>query len=117
MAWPWLAIIARSVPWGELVKRTPDIIAASGKLLDKSKARGDGAAGLGYGVSDRNELSKRIQALEARDEAHAKIIAQMVEQMQGLASGLEVLAARNRLLLWFVAILAVVILATLPAIL
>ena len=105
MAWPWLSILAKNVPWGELVRRTPDIIAASRKLLEKNKWRDEWPIDKNREESNSDQLSKRIAILEEHDEEHAEIIAQMVDQMEGLTNGLEVLAARNRLLLWVVAVL------------
>jgi hypothetical protein len=113
MAWPWLAALARHVPWGELVRQTPDIIAASTRLLDKSRNRhrpGEPSAASG---PDPGQLEERIDQLEERDDEHARIIAQMVRQIQGLTEGLEVLAARNRLLMWVVGALVIALAAIL----
>ena len=113
MAWPWLNILLRNVPWGELVRRTPDIIEASGKLLDKGKPKRQ--SGVGTKVEAEHEtsnidvLNDKIQQLESHSEAHAKVIAEMVVQLQGLTDALQVLAARNRLLLWVAAALTVVL--------
>ena len=114
MAWPWLAIVARTVPWGELVRRTPDIIAASRKLLEKNKTPEAVETDTAH-TETTDHLRNRVDTLEARDEEHAKIIEQMAEQIQGLTVGLEVLAARNRLLIWVVGALAVVLVVGLLA--
>lgn len=109
MAWSWVGLLARNVPWGELVRRTPDIISASRKLLDKSGEQGEAAGRVSdeAPAPDPKELEERIAALEARDAEQARLIAQMVEQLQGVTGGLEVLAARNRLLMWVIAALIV----------
>lgn len=91
MAWPWLAIIAKSVPWVELARRTPDILARSRELLEEAKRpRSVETSG--------GDLVRRVEALEARDAEHARLIAPMVEQLSGLTDAVEVLTARNKLL-------------------
>ncbi len=114
MAWPWLKILLRNVPWGELVRRTPDIIEASGKLLDKGRPRTQDDTQTNDEPDPQTVsvelLHDRIQQLESHSEAHAKVIAEMVVQLQGLTDALQVLAARNRLLLWVAAGLTVVLL-------
>lgn len=112
MPLPWLKILLTNVPWGELVRRTPDIIEASSKLLEKSKPRSqDILEPIETAQGEPNELellNDRVQQLENHSEAHAKVIAEMVVQLQGLTDALQVLAARNRLLLWVVAALTIV---------
>jgi hypothetical protein len=111
MAWPWLAIVAKNVPWAELVRRAPDILARSRELLEESRRpRPKPAPAL---ESAPAELRRRIEVLEARDAEHARIIAPMVEQLQGLTEAVQVLTARNRLLAWLVAALLAVQLLTL----
>ena len=104
MAWPWLAIIAKSVPWVELARRTPDIIARSRELLEESKR----PRPLSGGNASDEELVRRVEALEAKDAEHARLIAPMVEQLSGLTDAVQVLTARNRLLMWIAVGLAIV---------
>lgn len=99
MAWPWLTVIAKTVPWVELVRRTPDILERSRELLEASR-RPRQAAELGD-----TDVLRRIEALEARDAEHARIIAPMVEQLSGLTDAVQVLTARAKLLAWIVAAL------------
>jgi len=111
MAWPWLAVIAKNVPWVELARRAPDILAKSRELLEESrKLRTPGS-----GAATSEELTRRVEALEARDAEHARLLAEMVEQLQGLTAGIEVLRARNRLLTWLVAAAIAGLVATLVA--
>lgn len=98
MALPWLTIVARSVPWAELVRRAPQIIAASSQLLDKRNAAGQRAAEP-PGEPDERDLQRRIAALEDRDAEHARVFEQLAQQTQDLSVGLEVVAARLRLLM------------------
>ena len=115
MAWPWLAVVVKTVPWVELVRRAPDIIARSRELLEESKrprqsdARSDDSA--------RADLVRRIETLEGRDAEHARIIAAMVEQLSGLVEAVRVLRARNNLLAAAVVILFVVAIGLLIAVL
>ena len=38
MAWPWLAVAVKTIPWTTLVRRAPDIIDAAASLLGSKKA-------------------------------------------------------------------------------
>jgi hypothetical protein len=100
MAWPWIAVIAKNVPWMELARRAPAILARSRELLEEAKARPSSAA-----ASDGGGLVTRIEALESRDAEHARLIGAMVEQLADLTEGVQVLTARNRLLAVIVAVL------------
>lgn len=102
MALPWLGMIAKNVPWAEIVKRTPEIIAASKNLLKKTRKPDSNSSEEGDGEIGEEKLRQRVESLEAHDQANARLITQIVEQMQGLTDGLEVLATRNRLLTWLV---------------
>jgi hypothetical protein len=113
MAWPWLAIIAKNVPWVELVRRAPDILARSRELLDESKRTR--SSNPTAAPPDNDELLRRIETLEGRDAEHARIIAAMVEQLSGLTEAVQVLTARNKLLMWLVAAIVVVQVVTLAA--
>jgi hypothetical protein len=115
MAWPWLAIVAKNVPWVELVRRAPDIIARSRELLDESKR--SRPRELRSGEPAQTDLKGRIEALERRDAEHARIIAEMVEQLSGLVEAVRVLTARSTLLTAAVAILFVVDIVLLIAVL
>lgn len=110
MAWPWLAIVARTIPWTELARRAPDIINASSELLHKRQA----AAGKEFrnvpDEADEREMAERIRALERRDAENARLIEQLAKQTRDLSEGVQVLAARLRLLMWVVAVLALFIL-------
>ena len=107
MAWPWLAIIARTVSWADLARHTPAIIAASRKLLNSARETKVATHRAARHSPDLQELNDRIAALEQRAEEQAKVVTQMVEQLQRITDGLEVLAARNRLLIWLVGTLAI----------
>lgn len=102
MAWPWLAIIAKNVPWAELVRRAPDIIDRSRKLL-KESTRQQPDVRTDAGSAD---LTRRLDALEARDAEHARIIAPMGDQLSDLTDVVQVLQARSKFLGVVVVVLA-----------
>lgn len=104
MALPWWSIVARSVPWAEVVRRAPDIIAASSQLLDKRRAPAGQRASVAPDEADEQDLERRITSLEDNDAEHARVFAQLAKQTQDLSVGLEVLAARLRLLAWVVGV-------------
>lgn len=103
MAWPWLAIVARTIPWTELARRAPQIISASSELLDKRKAAARAGIRTPPDEADEIELEKRIRSLEHRDVENVKAIEQLAEDMRELSEGVQVLAARLRLLALVVA--------------
>jgi hypothetical protein len=111
MAAPWLAILVKTVPWVELARRTPEIIEGSRRLLEKSRSAAETqSGGRPLGVE---ELTERIRLLEQRDVEHARVVEQVVEQLQGLTDALQVVETRNRRLSWLLA--AVVVLAVAAA--
>jgi hypothetical protein len=107
---PWLAIIARNIPWTELVRRAPDIIDGSKRLLDKGRPPANPLPGQTGSAVDL-DIDRRLAALESRENAQAEVTAQIVAQLEDLTTGLAVLAARNRLLLYMAAALWVVVIA------
>src|SRR5690606_22216407 len=114
MAWPWLAIIAKNVPWVELARRAPDIWAKSRALLEESRRQGSSPAARGGATPEA--LRQRIEVLEQRDAEHARLLADMVEQLQGLTYVVQALRARNKLLSWLVAFSVLGLLALLFAV-
>lgn len=109
MALPWLATLAKHVPWGELVRRTPDIIAASKRLLDKNSGGGSTDAKDIDAEASEEVLARRIAALENQQREQAELNPQVVEQIRGLTDVIEVLAARTRALMATVMTFAVVL--------
>jgi len=94
MAWPWLTIAVKSIPWSTLVRRAPDIIDAAGQLLASRKA-GQAAARTEAQLGD---LGERIANLEGRDWETAEVVNQIAAQTQDLTNGLGILAAKVRVL-------------------
>ena len=113
MAWPWLAILARNIPWVELARRAPDILESSRRLLDKSRgleAHGEQSTAPGTPPSVE-QLRERVAALEAREVEQAQVVAQIAEQLEGLTDVVKVLGARNRLLRYVVGVLVIAVAA------
>jgi uncharacterized coiled-coil protein SlyX len=99
MAWPWLTIVARTIPWAELARNAPKIIAASQDLLAKRNAAAREERTL-PDEADEVELARRIRALEKQNAEDARAIQQLAKDVSELREGVEVLAARLRLLGW-----------------
>lgn len=94
MAWPWLTVAVKSIPWSTLVRRAPDIIDAAASLLVSRKV-GRAAA---RAESQLGELQERIDSLEGHDQETAKVVNQIAEQTRDLTNGMSILAAKVRLL-------------------
>lgn len=96
MAWPWLAVAVKSLPWGALLRRAPEIIESSARLLATHKAR----TAAKEVASQTDALRARVETLEAHDEETARVMEEMAAQLQDLTNVVEVLAARVRVLLF-----------------
>ncbi len=98
MAWPWLTVAVKTIPWGALVRRAPDIIDAASGLLATRKsgpAEEDAAART---ESQLGELQERLASLESHDRETAEVVNQIAEQTRDLTNGLGILAAKVRVL-------------------
>ncbi len=112
MAWSWLTVAAKSIPWGAIVRRAPDIIDAAGGLLAKQKARRTAESAAAEAETQMSELRARISELESHDQETAKVVNQIAQQTRDISVGMEVLAAKVRLLsVLFGATLIIAILA------
>lgn len=102
MAWPWLTIVARTIPWAELARNAPRIIAASSDLLAKRNAVAR-EIHVPPDEADEAALARRIHALEEQNTEDARAIQQLAKDVSELQEGIQVLAARLRLLTWLTA--------------
>ena len=92
------------IPWNQLIRWAPQIIAVSRELLQRSRrtppqtplARAD----------DRSDLLVRIAALEENERRQAELIERMAEQLAELARAVVSLHRRERLLIFAVLALA-----------
>lgn len=98
MAWPWLTIAAKSIPWATLVRRAPDIIDAAASLLASRKYGQEAEHAARRAESQVGDLQRRIEQLEADHRSTAEVVNQIAEQTKDLTDGIEILAAKVRLL-------------------
>ena len=110
MAWPWLVMAAKSIPWTTLIRRSPEIIGASAALLRKRKTGQPEQPRTTPSEPKHDELLGRLKNLEVCNRENAEVVEQIAEQVQDLTRGIEVLAARQRVLL--VIVLAATVLAS-----
>jgi hypothetical protein len=103
MAWPWLTLAAKAIPWTALVRRAPEIIDASARLLAMRKAGQAAPRATATSEITDAELRERLRVLESQDRENARVVEQLAEQVRDLTQGVEVLAARLRILLVVVA--------------
>ena len=108
MAWPWLVLAAKSIPWVALIRRAPEIIEASAALIAKRRANRTDKTGTAPFESESDELRERLKSLEVRNRENAEVVEQIAEQVQDLTHSIEVLAARQRVLLLIVLAVTVV---------
>ncbi len=96
MALPWLSVLAKNIPWAELVRRAPDILEGSRQLLDSSRKLGQRTPASSR-QSGEQQLLDRVAALEAREVEQARVVEQMAEQLDGLMGVVKLLAWQNRI--------------------
>lgn len=99
MAWAWLAVAVKSLPWTAIARRAPEIIDSSARLLATHGA----SKAAKRAASQTDALRARVETLEAHDEETARVMEEMAAQLQDLTNVVEVLAARVRLLVLLVA--------------
>jgi hypothetical protein len=98
MAWPWLAVAVKTIPWATLVRRAPDVIDAAASLLASRKANQAADHAAVKTESQLGELQERLARLEVHDQETAEVVNQIAEQTRDLTSGIGILAAKVRLL-------------------
>ncbi len=107
MAWPWLKVAAKTIPWAALIQRAPEIIEFSKRLVNRKADPAKRGPTQMHPQAD--ELRERLRNLEARDQENAKVMEQMAQQLQDLTNSVEVLSARMRVLVAVVAIILVAV--------
>ena len=98
MAWPWLTVAVKTIPWGTLVRRAPDIIDAASSLLASRKAGQMAEDATARTASRLEDLHQRLERIEAHDQETAEVVNQIAEQTRDLTNGIGILAAKVRLL-------------------
>lgn len=84
MAAPWLAVVLRNVPWGEVIRRAPDIADGAKRLWQSASGKQDYREQKVYDVpyselESDSDRDARIQSLEMQ---LARLQSQMVESSQ-----------------------------------
>ncbi|HSS66279.1 MAG TPA: hypothetical protein VLS27_17755 [Gammaproteobacteria bacterium] len=98
MAWSWLTVAAKTIPWGTIVRRAPDIIDAASGLLARQKARRTAENAAAQTETQLSEIRSRLSDLESHDQETAEVVNQIAQQTRDISIGMEVLAAKIRLL-------------------
>ncbi len=98
MAWSWLTVAAKTIPWGTIVRRAPDIIDAASSLLAKRGAKRSAENAAAQTETQLSEIRSRLSDLEDHDQETARVVNQIAQQTQDISIGMEVLAAKIRLL-------------------
>lgn len=98
MAWPWLAVAVKTIPWATLLRRAPDIIDAASNLLASRKTNKAAVHAAAKTESQLGELQERLAGLEAHDRETAEVVNQIAEQTQELTNVLRAVAAKVKLL-------------------
>ena len=107
MAWPWLAVAVKTIPWATLLRRAPDIIDAAGSLLSSRKAGQAADHAAARTESQLDQLKERFDSLESHDQETARVVNQIAEQTRDLTTGIGILAAKVRLLTVLLVVTAV----------
>ncbi len=89
----------KTIPWSTLIRRAPEIIEASATLLARRKGDQTAERAVAETEVQIDTLRDRLDTLEIHDQENAKLVEQIAEQLQDLTNGVEVVAARVRLLL------------------
>ncbi len=116
MARPWLTVAVKTIPWAALVRRAPDIIDAAGSLLGSRKTSQAAGHAAARTESQLGDLQQRLANLESHDQETAEVVNQIAEQTRDLTTGIEILAAKVRLLsrlLFVIVALAIIAIAVL----
>lgn len=98
MTWSWLTVAAKSIPWATIVRRAPDIIDAASSLLATRKAKRAAENVASQTETQLSEIRERLSDLEDHDQETAKVVNQIAQQTRDISIGMEVLAAKIRLL-------------------
>lgn len=97
-----------AIPWAQLVRYAPQIIAVSRELLQKSR-RGTGTPSAGArsaeaDTNSRDALAARIATLEDNERRQAELVESIAEQHAQLARAVVTLHNRQR---WLIGALVV----------
>jgi hypothetical protein len=101
------------VPWLQIVQLVPSILDVSRELMKRTK-QAPPSAQLPLVASTPDELAARVVSLEENERRQAELVAQMAEQLAGVARAVTDL---HRRVLWLTAISSIALLAAITALL
>jgi hypothetical protein len=101
------------VPWLQIVQLVPSILDVSRELMKRTK-QAPPSAELPLVASTPDELAARVVSLEENERRQAELVAQMAEQLAGVARAVTDL---HRRVLWLTAISSIALLAAITALL
>jgi hypothetical protein len=99
------------VPWLQIVQLVPSILDVSRELMKRTK-QAPPSAQLPLVASTPDELAARVVSLEENERRQAELVAQMAEQLAGVARAVTDL---HRRVLWLTAISGIALIAALTA--
>lgn len=102
-----------AIPWARLIRYTPQLIAISRELLQKTQREPEPAVPARSGNVDEARLQARVAALEENERRQAELVERMAEQQADLARAVVTLHQRERWLIAALAVLGVAVLALL----
>jgi hypothetical protein len=102
-----------AVPWLQIVQLVPSILDVSRELMKRTKQAPPAAAQLPVSAT-HDELAARVVSLEENERRQAELVAQMAEQLAGVARAVTDL---HRRVLWLTAIAAIALIAAVSALL
>jgi hypothetical protein len=98
------------VPWLQIVQLVPSILDVSRELMKRTK-QAPSAAQMPVPATN-DELAARVVSLEENERRQAELVAQMAEQLAGVARAITDL---HRRVLWLTAIAAAALVAAIAA--
>ena len=99
------------VPWLQIVQLVPSILDVSRELMKRTK-QAPPSAQLPLAASTPDELAARVVSLEENERRQAELVAQMAEQLAGVARAVTDL---HRRVLWLTAIAGIALVAAITA--
>jgi hypothetical protein len=96
------------VPWLQIVQLVPSILDVSRELMKRTKQAPPAGPGPGPALASHSyeELAARVASLEENERRQAELVAQMAEQLAGVARAITDL---HRRVLWLTAAAAVAV--------
>lgn len=96
------ASAATKIPWTQLIGLIPDVAKAAKGIWKQwdSKPKPPPIDPTATVTSQIAAISKRVQALEINETSQAKLVSEIADQLQGIATGLKETAARQTLIMW-----------------